>query len=148
MFKAVAGKDRMSQSQIQCRVEALDHLVLTVRSIEATVQFYGQVLGMRDSQFQAADGTIRWALYFGQQKINLHLAGHEFDPKSQHPTTGSADVCFLTTQPIETWLAHLSALEIEIEQGPVPRSGATGPLLSIYLRDPDANLIEISVPSV
>ena len=135
----------MSQSQIQCRVSAMDHLVLTVSDISETVQFYTEILGMRDEQFHAADGTKRWGLFFGQQKINLHLAGQEFDPKAGAPTPGSADLCFLSNVPMAHWLALLATKGIVIEEGPVPRSGATGPIQSVYLRDPDKNLIEISV---
>lgn len=125
-------------------VSSLDHLVLTVADIEATAAFYTQVLGMAHKVFDAADGSQRHALYFGAQKINLHRAGAEFEPKAKHPAPGSADLCFLTEQPIDNWIAHLAAEGVAIEEGPVPRSGATGPILSIYLRDPDANLIEIS----
>ena len=135
----------MSQSQIQYRVSAIDHLVLTVHDISETVRFYSEILGMHGNQFRATDGTMRWALTFGQQKINLHLAGQEFEPKASQPTVGSADLCFLTTVPIAHWLAHLATNGIKIEEGPVQRSGATGPIQSIYLRDPDSNLIEVSV---
>jgi catechol 2,3-dioxygenase-like lactoylglutathione lyase family enzyme len=136
----------MLQSEIQCRVRALDHLVLTVRNIPASVRFYTQVLGMRGKQFPAADGTKRWALHFGQSKINLHQAGGEFDPKAGSPTRGSADLCFLTDASMDDWLNHLAVHQVDIEEGPVRRSGAMGPITSIYLRDPDLNLIEVSVP--
>lgn len=122
------------------RVVALDHLVLTVRDIDQTVAFYAR-LGMTHERFEAADGTIRNALKFGRQKINLHLSGAEFEPKAAHPGPGTADLCFLSDAPLADW-ANLPG----IEEGPVPRTGATGPILSIYLRDPDGNLIEISVP--
>ncbi len=135
------------QFEIQCRVRALDHLVLTVRNIPQTVRFYTQVLGMRGSQFKATDGTKRWALHFGQSKINLHTSGQEFDPKAQKPTPGSADLCFLTDAGMDDWLNHLAIHQVDIEDGPVPRSGASGPLLSLYIRDPDHNLVEISVPA-
>jgi catechol 2,3-dioxygenase-like lactoylglutathione lyase family enzyme len=135
----------MPQSDIQCRVRALDHLVLTVGNIPATVRFYAQVLGMRGQQFAVADGSKRWALHFGQSKINLHQRDRTFDPKAANPTPGSADLCFLTDAPLEAWLSHLTIHGIEIEEGPTPRTGATGPLTSIYIRDPDRNLIEIGV---
>ncbi|MDJ0821387.1 MAG: VOC family protein [Paracoccaceae bacterium] len=125
-------------------VQSLDHLVLTVRDLEATLGFYTDVLGMAASQFTPADGSTRFALQFGAQKINLHLAGQEFEPKAQYPAPGTADLCFLSDTPLQTWQVHLTAQGIAIEEGPVPRTGATGPILSIYLRDPDGNLLEIS----
>jgi catechol 2,3-dioxygenase-like lactoylglutathione lyase family enzyme len=134
----------MPQSQIQCRVRALDHLVLTVASIPETVRFYTQVLGMRGVQFEVADGSRRWALHFGQSKINLHQRGREFDPKAAQPTPGSADLCFLTEAPVADWIDHLTTHQVEIEDGPVERSGARGTILSLYVRDPDGNLVEIS----
>lgn len=123
---------------------ALDHLVLTVSDIAATCAFYADALGMKVQRFEAADGSLRHALGFGDQKINLHPASAPFDPKAAHPGPGSADLCFLTQTPLAEWQAHLAAHGIAIEDGPVPRSGATGPILSIYLRDPDGNLIEIA----
>ncbi len=122
----------------------LDHLVMTVADIPKTIQFYETILGMQATQFTPTDGTTRWALSFGAQKINLHPLGGEFDPKAERPTPGSADLCFLSEQPLETWQAHLAAHRITIEEGPVPRTGATGPIQSLYIRDPDLNLIEIS----
>ncbi|WP_136441996.1 VOC family protein [Pacificoceanicola onchidii] len=129
-----------------CAVQSLDHLVLTVASITRTCTFYETILGMRAERFTVADGSTRTALKYGQQKINLHEAGNEFDPKSAFPTPGSADLCFLSDTPIEDWVAQLNANEVVIEEGPVPRTGATTALLSIYIRDPDNNLIEISNP--
>lgn len=126
-------------------VQALDHLVLTVADIAATVAFYETAMGMRAEAFETATGEVRQALLFGRAKINLHQAGAEFEPKANHPTPGSADLCFLTDHPLETWMAHLTKQGITIEEGPVPRTGATGPLMSLYLRDPDGNLIEIAV---
>ncbi len=136
----------MPPSDIQCRVRVLDHLVLTVASIPETVRFYTQVLGMRGEQFDAADGTRRWALLFGQSKINLHQKGREFDPKAAHPNPGTADLCFLTDAPLEDWMTHLATHQVDVEDGPVPRSGATGAIMSLYLRDPDGNLIEVAAP--
>ena len=121
-------------------VKSLDHLVLTVRDLQAAIDFYTRALGMQEVSF----GGGRKALAFGAQKINLHLAGHEFEPKAQTPTPGSADLCFLTDTPVERYAAHLATIGIRVIEGPVARTGATGPLLSIYLRDPDSNLIEIS----
>lgn len=126
------------------RVAALDHLVLTVADLPATRAFYEDVLGMRAARFEAADGTTRWALFFGAQKINLHVAGAEFAPGAARPGPGTADLCFLSDQPLEAWQAHLAHRGVAVEQGPVPRSGATGPIRSLYLRDPDGNLIEVA----
>lgn len=125
-------------------IDSLDHLVLTVRNIAATVAFYEQALGMRHVRFTTADGQVRSALAFGRQKINLHQAGHEFDPKARHPTPGSGDLCFLTRRPLDEVAEHLRQRQIAVIEGPVRRTGATGPLLSLYVRDPDGNLIEIA----
>jgi len=125
-------------------IDSLDHLVLTVRDIGAAVAFYERALGMKETRFKAADGVERVALSFGQQKINLHLAGREFEPKAAHPLPGSADLCFLTGRPLDDVIAHLNGCGVPILEGPVRRTGATGPLLSVYIRDPDRNLIEIS----
>lgn len=121
-------------------VERLDHLVLTVTDIEATAVFYERVLGMRIIRFAGG----RYALQFGVQKINLHERGKEFEPKAERPTPGSADLCFIVETPIEEALAHLRACGVMVEEGPVQRTGATGPILSVYFRDPDRNLIEIA----
>src|SRR5512147_475456 len=122
------------------RVDSLDHLVLTVRDLRATIDFYVRALGMAEVTF----GAGRKALAFGAQKINLHEAGREFEPKADKPTPGSADLCFLTGTPVEQYAAHLAELGIGVVEGPVARTGAVGPLLSIYVRDPDRNLIEIA----
>lgn len=127
------------------RISALDHLVLTVADIAATCRFYEDVLGAEAKEFLVADGSSRWAISFGAQKINLHQAGQEFEPKSACPTPGSGDLCFLTTTPLADWISHLNGLGIAIEDGPVPRTGACGPMQSIYLRDPDQNLIEVAI---
>ncbi|QUJ75906.1 VOC family protein [Sulfitobacter albidus] len=127
-------------------ITSLDHLVLTVADIDATIAFYTQALGMTHAPFTVADGSTRHALRFGESKINLHVSGAEFEPKAQNPTAGSADLCFLTDRPLADWQRHLAAHGTRIEEGPVPRSGATGPLISLYVRDPDGNLIEISAP--
>ncbi len=120
-------------------IDHLDHLVLTVADIDATVAFYRSALGMEVVTF-----GNRKALRFGEQKINLHQAGKEFEPKAAHPTPGSGDLCFITKTPIEEVISHLKALHHAVELGPVERTGAVGTLRSIYLRDPDFNLIEIS----
>lgn len=118
----------------------IDHLVLTVASIEQSCDFYARVLGMGVETF--CEG--RKALTFGNQKINLHRAGHEFEPKADRPTPGSADLCFISDTPIDDVIVHLQAEGVAIEEGPVRRTGATGPILSVYFRDPDHNLIEVS----
>lgn len=128
------------------RLVSLDHLVLTVADMVATLAFYADVLGMRAETFVPADGTTRHALAFGVQKINLHPAAAPFDPKAARVTPGSADLCFLSDTPLADWQVHLAAQGVAVEQGPVRRTGAQGPILSIYLRDPDGNLIEIANP--
>jgi catechol 2,3-dioxygenase-like lactoylglutathione lyase family enzyme len=125
-------------------ITALDHLVLTVADIDRTVAFYVSVLGMQAEQFTPADGSSRVALAFGVQKINLHQAGAAFRPHAANVQAGSADLCFLSDTPLEMWEKHLAAQGIAIEEGPVRRTGAQGPILSLYLRDPDGNLVEIS----
>jgi len=126
------------------KLNALDHLVLTVADIDATVRFYCDVLGMQAERFTPADGSVRWALKFGAQKINLHQVGQEFEPKAKRATAGSADLCFLSDEPLADWQTHLNDLGVKVIEGPVKRTGAQGPIISIYLRDPDGNLIEVS----
>ncbi|MDB5339400.1 MAG: glyoxalase [Planctomycetaceae bacterium] len=122
------------------QIDRLDHLVLTVQDINATCDFYQRVLGMQVVTF----GAGRRALAFGQSKINLHQAGQEFEPKAQRPTPGSADLCFISDSPLTEVIAHLHSCEIAILKGPVRRTGALGPIESVYFRDPDLNLIEVS----
>ncbi|NJN58690.1 MAG: VOC family protein [Leptolyngbyaceae cyanobacterium SL_5_9] len=122
------------------KIERLDHLVLTVADIQATCDFYTQVLGMEVVRF----GDRRYALQVGQQKINLHQAGQEFEPKAIRPTPGSADLCLVTATPLTEVMVHLQSCGVEIEQGIVPRTGAVGAIASLYIRDPDGNLLEIS----
>ncbi|MDX6348784.1 MAG: hypothetical protein QOF84_3574 [Streptomyces sp.] len=122
------------------RIDRLDHLVLTVADIQATIGFYSRVLGMEPVTF----GDGRRALAFGDSKINLHQVGHELDPRARRPTRGSADLCFIVRTPLEQVLAELISKGIRVEEGPVKRTGALGPIESVYLRDPDGNLIEIS----
>jgi catechol 2,3-dioxygenase-like lactoylglutathione lyase family enzyme len=121
------------------RIDRLDHLVLTAADINATVEFYTSVLGMQAVTF----GAGRTALTFGLSKINLHQAGHEFEPKAHRPTPGSADLCLIAADPLERVITELAAHGVPIEEGPVERTGATGPILSVYFRDPDQNLIEV-----
>lgn len=122
------------------RIDRLDHLVLTVADIDVTVDFYTRVLGMKAVTF----GAGRTALAFGHSKINLHRAGHEFEPKAYRPTPGSADLCLITTDSLDRVAEELVRHDVPIEEGPVERTGATGPILSVYFRDPDRNLIEVS----
>lgn len=122
------------------KATALDHLVLTVADPARTVEFYENLLGMELREF----GENRQALHFGQQKINLHRAGHEFEPKAQVPLPGSADLCFLVEGTAQDNAARLREAGIAVEDDPVPRTGATGPIISLYLRDPDGNLIELA----
>jgi catechol 2,3-dioxygenase-like lactoylglutathione lyase family enzyme len=122
------------------QIEGLDHLVLTVADVGRTRDFYERVLGMEPVIF----GEGRHALAFGAQKINLHEVGREFEPKAAVPTPGSADLCFLTNAPVAEVVEHLEANDVEILEGPVRRTGAVGPITSVYFRDPDGNLIEVS----
>lgn len=121
-------------------IDRIDHFVLTVADIEATCEFYAKALGFKVVTF----GHGRKALAFGRQKINLHQAGYEFDPKARRPVPGSADFCLITERPLADVTARLTAAGIAIEEGPVSRTGALGPIQSIYFRDPDGNLVEVS----
>lgn len=121
-------------------IERLDHLVLTVKNIATTCDFYSRVLGMEVVRF----GAGRKALAFGQSKINLHQQGREFEPKAGTPTPGSADLCLVTLAGPQAVLAHLEACGVAVLEGPVRRTGALGAITSVYFRDPDANLIEVS----
>ena len=120
-------------------IKRIDHLVLTVRDIPATCDFYSRVLGMQVVSF-----GDRKALQFGGQKINLHERGKEFEPKALRPTPGSGDLCFITEVPLPQVVDHIRSCGIQIIEGPVRRTGAVGPIESIYIRDPDGNLIEVS----
>ena len=121
-------------------IDHIDHVVLTVRSIDVTCEFYTRVLGMRVATFAGG----RKALAFGRQKFNLHEAGREFEPKADRPTPGSIDLCLITSTPLADVIAHLRRCEVAILEGPVDKTVATGPIRSVYFRDPDANLIEVS----
>lgn len=122
------------------KIARIDHLVLTVKSIEATCTFYTKVLGFEVATFKQG----RKALTFGQQKFNLHEVGKEFEPKAERPTPGSVDLCLISVVPLPEAQAHIESCGVKIIEGPVERTGATGPIRSIYFRDPDLNLIEIS----
>ena len=121
-------------------IDRIDHLVLTVGDLGTTSAFYARVLGMEPVTFTGG----RRALVFGGQKINLHQAGREFEPKARNPTPGSADLCLITRTPLDKVVAHLKACAVAVEEGPVPRTGATGAINSVYFRDPDGNLIEVA----
>ncbi len=122
------------------KIERIDHVVLTVRDIGATCEFYTRVLGMEVEEF----GDGRKALRFGRQKINLHKAGNEFEPKAEKPTPGSGDFCLVTESPLERFIEDLASCGVEVVEGPVERAGALGSMTSVYFRDPDGNLVEVS----
>lgn len=125
-------------------ISRIDHIVLTVKHIPTTLEFYARVLGMYAIQFEGADNTPRIALTFGDQKINLHEAEKTFEPRAHAPTPGSADLCLITETDLEDAMTYVKNCDVKIIEGPVERTGATGKLLSFYIRDPDLNLIEIS----
>jgi len=122
------------------QINRIDHLVLTVASLERSVEFYTRALGMEKVEF----GAGRIALSFGHQKINLHQQGNEFQPNAKKPVPGSADLCFIIETPLQAAIEQLRQQGIDIIEGPVERSGATGSIVSAYLRDPDGNLLELS----
>lgn len=121
-------------------IDRIDHFVLTVASIDTTCAFYERVLGF---ERHSPEGKPT-SLSFGGQKINVHQANRTFDPKARHPTPGAADFCLVTSMAIDAFAAHLKHCGVAIEKGPVPRTGAVGPMVSIYFRDPDGNLVEVS----
>jgi catechol 2,3-dioxygenase-like lactoylglutathione lyase family enzyme len=121
-------------------IDHLDHLVLTTSDEAACVRFYVDVLGMTLETF----GAGRKAFRFGRQKINLHVKGHEFEPKAHLPVPGALDLCFIASVPLDEVIARLATKGVPVEEGPVARTGATSPIRSVYVRDPDLNLIEIS----
>ncbi len=123
------------------KIERIDHLVLTVQNIKASCAFYTKVLGMKAVAFQNG----RKAVVFGNQKINFHESGKEFDPKALRPTPGSADLCLVARDSLMKIMSHLDLCGVKIIEGPVERTGAMGPMTSIYIRDPDQNLIEVAV---
>ncbi|MCP5266182.1 MAG: VOC family protein [Burkholderiaceae bacterium] len=124
-------------------IDHLDHLVLTTTDERACIAFYTDVLGMRLESF----GAGRRAFRFGNQKINLHVKGREHEPKAHLPVPGALDLCFIASVPLDDFIAHLAARGVAVVEGPVMRTGATGPIRSVYLRDPDLNLIEVSEPA-
>lgn len=122
-------------------IRSIDHFVLTVASIRATCDFYARALGFHVEVFGPENRT---ALTFGSQKINLHESGREFTPRARVAVAGSGDFCLLTDTPVDDVAAHLRGIGVAVEEGPVRKTGATGPLMSIYFRDPDGNLVEVS----
>src|SRR5262249_29943574 len=136
----VGAQARRPQRAPVMKIGRLDHLVLTVRDIDATCEFYSRALGMEVVTFAGG----RKALTFGAQKFNLHQSGREFEPKAAHPTPGAIDVCLIAAVPLSEVIAHLAGCGVAIIEGPVARTGAQGPIRSVYFRDPDMNLIEVS----
>jgi catechol 2,3-dioxygenase-like lactoylglutathione lyase family enzyme len=130
----------MTGSAPRSLIRSIDHFVLTCADVDATIDFYTRVLGMTAETFAGG----RRALSFGNQKVNLHQAGREFEPKARVATAGSGDFCLLSDVPVTEIAAHLAAEGVAIIEGPVAKTGAAGPLLSIYFRDPDGNLVEVS----
>ncbi len=126
-------------------IQSIDHIVMQAADVQVTIKFYTEVLGMKHNEFQPPmGGPVRHSLHVGAQKINLHDAVAPFLPHAINPAVGSVDICFITQQPLSDWQKHLTNCGIVIEEGPVRKTGANGQLLSIYIRDPDGNLIEIS----
>jgi catechol 2,3-dioxygenase-like lactoylglutathione lyase family enzyme len=122
------------------RIDRIDHIVITAFDVERTLDFYSKVMGMEPITFAGG----RRGLAFGRQKINLHQSGREFEPKALKPTPGSMDLCFITETPLAEVISHLKSHGVAIAQGPVEKTGAQGPMMSVYFRDPDGNLIEVS----
>ena len=122
------------------QIDRIDHIVITAFDVERTIDFYSKVMGMEPITFAGG----RRGLAFGRQKINLHQSGREFEPKALKPTPGSMDLCFITETPLAQVISHLKSHGLVIAQGPVEKTGALGPMMSVYFRDPDGNLIEVS----
>ena len=122
------------------RIDRIDHIVITAFDVERTLDFYSKVMGMEPITFAGG----RRGLAFGKQKINLHQSGREFEPKALKPTPGSMDLCFITETPLAEVISHLKSHGVVIAQGPVEKTGALGPMMSVYFRDPDGNLVEVS----
>jgi catechol 2,3-dioxygenase-like lactoylglutathione lyase family enzyme len=127
-------------------IDHIDHVVLTTRDLEKCIWFYSEVLGMKLEKFQTP-GATRLALKFGKQKINIHEWGREFTPRAHVAAPGTLDLCFISAVPLEDAIRKLEENRIEILEGPVMKTGATGPIRSVYVRDPDLNLVEISEPA-
>jgi catechol 2,3-dioxygenase-like lactoylglutathione lyase family enzyme len=121
-------------------IERIDHFVLTASSLEQTCRFYQRVLGFERLDVEGKPTALK----FGRQKINVHQANHTFEPKARVPTPGAGDFCLITVRSIEAVLDHLSGCGVAVEDGPVERNGAEGPMTSVYFRDPDGNLVKVS----
>ena len=129
----------------KCHVSAVDHIVMTVTDMSKTIDFYCSVLGTTLVEFvPPTGGAARKSLHFGKQKINLHDAASPYVPHSRVPQAGSVDLCFISAQSLNNWQMHLANHDVSVEEGPVRKTGANGTLMSLYIRDPDGNLIEIS----
>ena len=128
------------------KLEKIDHVVITVKNLNKTIDFYTNILGMKLEEFSLSldDNQIRYALSFGSQKINIHEEKKPIKPNALNPSSGSMDICFISKNKINDWVHNLKKKGIKIEIGPEKKTGALGPILSIYIRDPDFNLIEIS----
>lgn len=129
-----------SEQPAPAMIDHIDHIVLTATDPDATIHFYTQVMGMKLERF----GEGRVAFKLGTQKINMHIRGHEIEPKAHLPVPGSIDICFISKVPLDEFIAHLKEVNWPIVEGPVPRTGANGPIRSVYMRDPDLNLVEVS----
>jgi catechol 2,3-dioxygenase-like lactoylglutathione lyase family enzyme len=125
---------------VELKIDRIDHIVLTVHDLERTLDFYARVMGMEPVTFAGG----RRALAFGRQKLNLHQSGREFEPKALHPAPGAIDLCFISETPLADVIAKLEAEGVVVIEGPVDKTGALGPMKSVYFRDPDGNLIEVS----
>ena len=129
----------------KCEISSIDHVVMTVADISKTIDFYCSVLGTTMVEFvPPTDGPARKSLHFGKQKINLHDAASPYVPHAKAPQAGSVDLCFISAQSLDDWQRHLANHDVSVEEGPVRKTGANGALMSLYIRDPDGNLIEIS----
>ena len=129
----------------KCEICSVDHIVMTVADMSKTIDFYCSVLGTTMVEFMPpTGGPARKSLHFGKQKINLHHASSPYVPHARAPKAGSVDLCFISTQSLDDWLRHLANHDVFVEEGPVRKTGANGTLMSLYIRDPDGNLIEIS----
>lgn len=128
------------------KLEKIDHVVITVKDVKKTIDFYTNILGMKLEKFSSSldDNQFRYAVSFGSQKINIHEEIKPIKPNALNPSSGSMDICFISKNKINDWVHHLVKKGINIEIGPERKTGALGPILSIYIRDPDFNLIEIS----
>ena len=129
----------------KCEIASIDHIVMTVADMSKTIDFYCSVLGTKVVEFLPPNGgPARKSLHFGKQKINLHDAASPYVPHAKAPQAGSVDLCFISEQSLDDWQMHLSNHGVSVEEGPVRKTGANGTLMSIYIHDPDGNLIEIS----